>query len=160
MGMLKVKFLSCLLVILASLSGAAMGQQPDIDADLLQEIESGTLRPFFNALKNGNAVQLSRYMAGEKLKQANLPKHEDKEYEKFLREYYKDAVFTIKQVSAYDELIVVDVEIDFSGRGKKETQFYLTPSLLDESGSDGLTSSGSSRRWRITSQSVDRVRVE
>jgi hypothetical protein len=155
-----LKFLGYLFFLFVSLSGAAMGEQPGMDADLLEEIESGTLHPFFNALKNGNAVQLSRYMGGEKLKQANLPKHEDKEYEKFLREYYRDAVFTIKQVSAYDELIVVDVEIDFSGRGKKETQFYLQPSLLDETGSDGMTSSGSPRRWRITSQSVDRVRVE
>lgn len=155
-----LKFFGYSFFLFISLSGTAVSDDPDIEADLLQEIETNTLRPFFNALKSGNAVQLSRYMAGEKLKQANLPKHQDKEYEKFLREYYKDAIFTIKQTAVYDEMVVVDVDIDFPGRGKKQSQFYLQPAVVDETGSDRQSAGGPSRRWSITSQREDRVRVE
>lgn len=148
------RILVFLMLFVASLYNPAMSESQGVNSALLDEIEIKTLRPFFNALKNGNVRQIERYITGEKLTEAQLPKHEDKEYEQFLREYYNDAIFSIEQVSASGDQVIVDVVIEFPGRGRKVTQFYLQEF---EKGNQGQAAV--ERHWSITEERHEQVKT-
>jgi len=147
-----------LILLVASLHNPAMGEDQGVNSVLFDEIEIKTLRPFFNALKSGNVRQVERYITGKKLKEAQLPKHEDKEYEKLLREYYKDAIFSVELISVSEDQVIVDVIIEFPGRGRKVTQFYLQQQdQKSEKGS--LEQSAAGSRWRITEQRHEQAKT-
>ena len=143
-----------LMLLVASVHIPAMGESQGVNSALLDEIEIKTLRPFFNALKNGNVRQIERYITGKKLTEAQLPKHEDKEYEEFLREYYNDTIFSVEQVSASGDQVIVDVVIEFPGRGRKVTQFYLQELEKGNQGQAAIE-----RRWSITEERHNQVKT-
>lgn len=142
-------------MLLFMLQVPAMGDEPQPSPELLDEIESNTLRPFFNALKSGNVRQIERYISGIKLQEAQLPKNEDPEYQELLREHYRDAVFTVERAVSSDDQIVVDVRVEFPGRGEKLTQFYLQHQAQDM-GMPGQAAATSVKRWSITDQRHNR----
>lgn len=141
-------------LLVFSLNNPVMSENQGVNAVLLEEIEVKTLRPFFNALKSGNVRQIEHYMTGEKLAESQLPKHEDKEYEEFLREYYRDAIFSVEQVTESGDQVIVDVVIEFPGRGRKVTQFYLQQHDLGL-GKGNEVQVVTERRWGIIEQRHD-----
>lgn len=137
------------------LINVAESEEQNVSTELLEELNSSVLRPFFNALKSGNVERIRYYLAGKKHEQSQFLLNDDKEYQAFLREYYRDAIFNVVQATSSDGLVVVDVTIEFPGRGRKLTQFYVQDQQQN-SGSQGATAV--ERRWRITEQHNNRKR--
>lgn len=148
-------FLFMTILLFFLLHAPAIGDdEPQLSPEVLDNVENNTLRPFFNALKNGNVRQIERYISGQKSQEAQLPQHEDREYQEFLREYYQDAVFFVERAVSSGDQIIVDVKIEFPGRGRKLTQFYLQQQDLDKDIQGEVAASG--RRWSIVEQHHER----
>ena len=131
---------------------AIAGEASQLPPEVLDDVKNNTLRPFFNALENGNVRQIERYISGQKAQEARLSQNEDSEYRELLKEYYRGVVFSVERAVSSGDQIIVDVKIEFPGRGWKLTQFYLQQQDVDVQG--GAASSG--RRWSIVEQRHDR----
>jgi hypothetical protein len=137
-------------MLLFCLNTVAMGEETDVASTQLDEIENKALIPFFNALKSGNVVSIKRYLAGEKYEKYRSTSSEDREYEKMLREHYKGATFSVERASIVDGQVVVDVLIEFPGRGRQLTQFYLQDQADNlENGKRDQNQARKKADWRI-----------
>lgn len=124
-------------------------EEADASPALRDEIEAHTLRPYFNALRNGNVMQIGRFITGAKRREAQLPEQEDKDFEELLRRYYKGTVFTIERAVMHGEQVVVDVRIEFPGRGRKQIRLYLQ----DTRGSGkGVAQASAGQGWMIADE--------
>jgi len=150
------KFLCYVMCALAILYGVAMAEERDFPQAQLDEMESRTLRPFFNALKNGNVEIVRHYITGEMYEESRLLLEENSEYPKFLREYYKDAVFSVERGVSSNNQVIIDFSIEFPGGEKRVVQFVLEEL---ESKSENLgQQKAAEKRWRISKQPSNRVR--
>lgn len=148
-------FLSCTLLLFFSLCTEAMSDELNNASVQLDEIENKALRPFFNALRSGNVEAIKRYLGGKKYEESRFLSNEDKGYADMLKEHYKDAAFSVERAISVDDQIVVDVVIEFPGRGRKITQFYLQDQIGNhENAKVGAKASD----WRIIDQKNNRDR--
>ncbi len=138
------------MLLFMTLNASAVSEELDLAPGLLEEIETGALRPYFNALKSGNVEKIGRYITGKKREQAQLSKHEDKEFQDLLRRYYKGAIFTVERAINLEDQIIVDVLIEFPGRGRKRVQFFLQDQNQQPEGGGAQITGG--RHWMINDE--------
>ncbi len=134
-----------------TLHSPAMSEERSLNPALHEEIESRTLRPFFNALKNGNVEVAKRYMTGTMYEEFRVALDVDAGYPDFLREHYKDAVFSVEGGIITDEQVIIDVGIKFPVIGKQVTQFYLQKQDSGQENSNSEQAAGE-MHWRISEQ--------
>lgn len=151
--MTRVLFYTILLLF--TLNHPAMSEEKSLPPGLLTDVENKTLRPFFNALKNGNVEIIKRYITGEMYEESRILLEENKGYSEFLRERYKDAVFSVKRGVSSDRHLMVDIEVEFPGRGKQISQLRLEESWQENA---GKVQAIEERRWRISKQRNDPAR--
>lgn len=132
-----------------------MSQEKNITPVMLEEIGSKTLRPFFNALKTGNVELIKRYISGKMYEDSQVLLNENQQYPEFLREQYKDAVFSVERGVSTEKGFIVDVSIEFPGGGKRVSQFVLHEQGQESQSRQQTVGGG---RWRITEQQNNRVR--
>jgi len=130
------------------LNEPAICGESNVSPMLLEEIQNKTLRPFFNALKNGNVEQIKRFFSGKMYSEYRLLLEENKGYPDLLREYYKDAVFSVERGITSDNRIIVDFSVEIPGKRKQVSQYILQEQNI-ENVNHGQTDE---RLWRITEQ--------
>lgn len=135
-------------LLLLTLNEPALSEEQHINPVLLDEIEKNTLRPFFNALKNGDVEQIKHFFSGEIYSEYRLLLEENKGYPDLLREYYKDAVFSIERGVTADNMVTIDFSIEFPGKGKQVSQYILQKQSIENIG----RSQADERRWSIVDQ--------
>lgn len=150
------RVLFCSMLLIAMLHNLAMSEERDLDGVLFEEIESKTLRPFFNALKNGNVELIKHLFSSEMYEEYRLLLDENGDYPDFLREYYRDAVFSVERGMRIDNRVVVDFSIQFPGKGRQTSQFVLQ---VQDQGreSDSRERVAGERRWQISEQRNDQA---
>lgn len=148
--MKRILFFTLLSISIMHNSAVSGGGQ-DVDPALLQEIESKTMRPFFNALKNGNVEVIKQHISGEMYEESRILLEENEEYPAFLREHYRDARFSVKRGVSSDKGAVVDVMIEFPGGGKQVFTYQLQEqeSPQQQGGENRGQQVSSERHWRI-----------
>lgn len=104
------RLLFSVFLLFSMLHTPAMSEEQMLSAGLLEEIEKA-MRPYFNALKSGNTQRIIHYTSGKKQQQFQRRLKRDKEYSKFLREFYKDAVFSVMDGVTTDEGVIVTVHV-------------------------------------------------
>lgn len=136
-------------LLLSLFNNLLMSEELDVPAALLEDVENKTMRPFFNALKNGNVEIIKQYISGEMYEESRILLEENKGYPEYLREHYKGAIFSVKRGVSSDNQLIVDVSVEFPGRGKQISQY-----ILEEPGSESVSRGQSveEMHWRITGQ--------
>ena len=107
------------------------------------EIESNVLKPFFEALKNGDVSSLLGLISGEMYKNNRVLLEQNKQYPEFLRKYYSGAKFRVEKAVQMNGEVVVDVLIEFPS-GRQSTNRWR----LSESTGNQLAS-GQMSGWKI-----------
>lgn len=138
-----------MMLALAIPHGVVMAGERALSQAQLDEIESRTLRPYFNALKNGNVKLLKRYFSEEMYAEYRVLLEENRGYPETLRKHYKDAVFSVEQGVTSDSGIIVDFSIEHPGRGKQVVQYYLQE---QNSESDYTAQVADGAQWKIIGQ--------
>ena len=64
------------------------------------EIESNVLKPFFEALKNGDVSSLLELISGEMYRNNKVLLEQNEQYPEFLRKYYSGAKFIVEKAEA------------------------------------------------------------
>ncbi len=125
------------------------GEIPQSDS-LHSEIQDGAILPFFTALKNGDINAIKRYVSSEMYMKYKRLLEDNKEYPKFLRDYYRGAKFRMERTTRIDNHAVVDVMIEFpDGRRSIKKMRVLKKR-------SGLQGRNRSKSWRIGEQALDR----
>ncbi len=151
---MKKSLFSIILCFSATFHNVAFSEEIVISSEFQGEIENTLMRPFFNAMKNGNVEAIKRYITGEKYDEARMMLT-DKDYPAFLRKYYKDAEFSVEKGVFSDDGVVVDIVIEFPEGGTQTTQFYL---LDPNKGNENSGRSAGEKHWKITEQRNKRAR--
>lgn len=151
---MKKSFFFIMLFFIISWYSVAFSEEKNISPELQEEIENAVMRPFFNAMKNGNTQAIKRYITGKKYDEARIMLDDDKDYPAFLREYYKDAIFSIENGVLTDGGIVVDILIEFPNGGRQTTQFYLQNPGKESGHSVQVAGE---RQWKISEQRNNRA---
>lgn len=141
-----------IILLFSMLHYPAMSEEANLNSALLKEIENKTLRPFFNALKNGNMEVLKRYMTGAMYEEFKVALDVDIGYPGSIREHYKNAIFSVEGGRVADNMIIVDVGIEFPVIGKKITQFYLQEQDIGRGSGQQVVGE---RLWRIGKQRIE-----
>lgn len=133
--------------LLFTLIPPASSEEKSLSPELLEEVESKAIRPYFNALMHGNMELVMHYTTGKKHGKIQRLLDRDKEYPKFLREFYKGAVFSVKHGVFTEDGVIIDVNVDFP-RGEILTYRLI---LQREERNGGAQAAGVGR-WQITEE--------
>jgi len=140
---LLFSFLS--LVFMCTIANAGEISRSD---SLYTEIQDGAVLPYFTALKNGDINGIKRHISSEMYTKYKRLLEDNKEYPKFLRDYYRGAKFRMERTTRIDNHAVVDVMIEFPDGHrsiKKMRVLKKRAGLQDRSGSNN---------WEIDYQAV------
>jgi hypothetical protein len=122
--------------------------ESNLPAEVLEEIESKTLSPYFNALKTGNVQMLKGYFSDEMYAEYRVLLEDNKGYPRTLRNVYKDAIFSIEKGVVSDNGILVEFSIQFPGGSKQIVQYEL----IQQVRGDQNLERGEAVRWKIKGQ--------
>ena len=143
---LLFSFLSLTFICTIAYAGEIFQSDP-----LYVEIQDGAILPFFTALKDGDINAIKRYVSSDMYSKYKRLLEDNKEYPKFLRDYYRGAKFRMERTTKNDSHVVVDVMIEFPNGYRSINKLRV----LKEK--NGLQSRNRSKRWRIGEQSLDRA---
>jgi hypothetical protein len=111
------------------------------------QIADETLRPYFEALKNGDVVSIKKVIAGKMLQRNLVLLDQNKNYPDFLRDYYQSVEFSIMAVELADDDIQASVSILFPGNESVRTVYILHRYIIkDASGNPDIEA------WKIVRQ--------
>jgi uncharacterized protein YktA (UPF0223 family) len=97
-----------LLISVALISTLSYSQDTDSVYSDEIDMENTVILPFLNALKNGDVKKIKNYLSTDTYNEYKKLLEENKEYPKFLRDYYKDAKFRVVRASSE-----VEGEVEF-----------------------------------------------
>jgi len=138
---LLFSFLS--LAIMCTISNAGEISRSD---SLYREIQDGAVLPFFMALKNGDISGIKRHISSEMYTKYKRLLEDNKEYPKFLRDYYRGAKFRMERTTKIDNHVEVDVMIEFPDGHRRIKKMRV----LKKRG--GLQDRSESNNWEIDNQ--------
>lgn len=143
------RILFCLLLLLFLPHNAVMSQERILGPEELGEIENTTLRPFFNALVNGDVEAIKRYFSEKKSQATGLLDLEGEAYKMYsnkLKIKYEGVVFSVDRGAVSGNQIIIDVVMKFPGGGWGAKQYYL------EAQSGNVDGVSDAMQWRITDE--------
>lgn len=105
---LILSFLS--LILLSAISNA---EEMPLSDSLYVEIQNAVIYPFFRSLKDGDINAIKRYISSDMYKKNKRLLEQNRDYPKFLRDYYQGAKFRTERAKKIDGDVVVDVVIEF-----------------------------------------------
>src|ERR1044072_6003309 len=76
----------------------ACGAQNVPTVEDTQQVQA-SLQPLFMAMKNGDVQTMEKYFAGQMYAQYKVLLEENSEYPQFLRDFYRDAKFSVGNVT-------------------------------------------------------------
>lgn len=112
------------------------------------EIQDNVVLPFFAALRNGDVNAIKRYISSDMYSTYKRLLEDNKEYPKFLRDYYRDAKFHVERTNKVDDRVEFDVVIEFPDGNRSINKLRVLKKrgrLQDRSGSNN---------WEIANQTV------
>ena len=116
------------------------------------EIRNDAILPFFTALKNGDINAIKQYISPEMHARYKRLLEDNKEYPKFLRDYYRDARFSMEGATTTDNQVMVDVMIEFPDGHRRIKKMRVFKEANGLQGSNGINS------WRIDDQAANNAR--
>ena len=125
-------------------------QSADVDPFSDIEIQDTVILPYLNALKNGEVNEIKKYISAAMYNEYKTLLEQNKEYPKFLRNYYKDAMFSVVRVSEIGGEVDFEVLIEFSDG----SQSISTLSVSQEKNVDNAAPDNN--RWRISAKPFNR----
>ena len=108
------------------------------DNDIFEGILNASVYPFFKALKDGDVGSIKQLIAGEMYERKKALLEKNKEYPKFLRNYYEGIEFYVEDTTRSGDYIVVDFLIEFADGNQNLARMYLEQSKIDANGSHGV----------------------
>ena len=141
---LILSFLS--LIFISTISHA---QEITLSDSFYLEIQDSVIYPFFRSLKDGDIKAIKRYISSDMYSKYYRLLEQNRDYPKFLIDYYQGAKFRTERAKEIDGYVVVDVVIEFPNGSRIQNKFRL----LKEKG--GFQGKNRSHSWRI-SEILDR----
>lgn len=93
--------------------GVALSQELKPLDPIYASLLNKSLRPCFKAMKKGDIDTIKKYISGDLYEKSRILLEQNKDYPKFLRNYYKNATFNVKHVEKINDEIFVEIEIIF-----------------------------------------------
>lgn len=117
-----------LLPLLLFVSGHELlyAQELCIGEALYSDMRSETFSPLFKALRDGNVEVIKRYISGDMYRQNRVLLEENKDYPRFLRNFYRGANFSVERAIMAEGDIIADVVIEFPQGSKSFTRLRLS----------------------------------
>lgn len=143
---LLFSFLS--LTLICTITYAGEISQSD---SLYIEIQDGAILPFFTALQDGDINAIKRYVSSAMYSKYKRLLEDNKEYPKFLRDYYRGAKFRMERTTKIDSHVVVDVMIEFPNGYRSINKLRVSKKT------SGLQDRNRSNSWKIDDQALDRA---
>ena len=130
-------------IAVALLSTPSIAQPVDMADSVGLEIQDAVVLPFFEALKNGDVNEIKQYLSTRMYNEYKTLLEQNKEYPEFLRNYYRDATFSIASASKIDGEIEVDVIIEFPNNSQSVSKLIVSEETQRDAAIPGK------QRWRI-----------
>lgn len=141
---MKKTFFTVILIFISLNIAPATGQNTHFKKTEIITIQNTVLLPFLEALKKGDTKEIKKYLSSDTYKEYKRLLEENKKYPEFLRNYYKDADFSVLDVSGnVDEGIVYEVMIEFPN-GSTMVSDYKIKEYQEDMGKQ------KQKKWRIT----------
>ena len=122
--MKRILFLLPLLVFIIS-SELLSAQELYVGEALHSNIMNKTFFPLFEALRSGDTEAIKNYISGDMYRQKKVLLEENKDYPRFLREFYRGANFSVERAALIDGDIIADVVIQFPQGSKSHVMLRL-----------------------------------
>ena len=142
---LILSFLS--LIFLSAISNA---EEMPLSDSLYLEIQNVVSYPFFRSLQDGDINALKRYISSDMYKKYKRLLEQNRDYPKFLRDYYQGAKFRTEKAKEIDGYVVIDVVIEFPNGSRIQNKLRVS----EEKGR--FQGKNRSNRWRISEMPLDR----
>jgi hypothetical protein len=123
--MKRILFLLPLLVFIIS-SELLSAQELSVGEALHSNIMNKTFFPLFEALRSGDTEAIKNYISGDMYHQKKVLLEENKDYPRFLREFYRGANFSVERAVLIDGDIIANVVIEFPDGDKSHVLLRLT----------------------------------
>lgn len=106
--LLAVLVLGIAFVAVSSRLSAAQGAVPD---SAHKAAISRTVLTYFRALQGGNVVRLKDYLSEEEYRQYKVLLEQNREYPRFLKDFYRGASFHVGDVVRHEDHTIINVTI-------------------------------------------------
>ena len=137
--------LLAVLIVFSLISTPSMGQDTGLADSEYKEIQDTVIFPFFKALKKGDVNEIKRHLSSDTYNEYKRLLEENKEYPKFLRDYYKDAKFSVVRASSeVDDEIEFKVFVEFPNGSEIVNQYKVAKEMNVNGAMRGQ------KKWRIT----------
>lgn len=100
-------------MVIACIATPCVAQNASLGHWSSSEIQDSVIFPYFKALKSGDVKEIKKYLSTSMYNENKRLLEENKAYPEFLRNYYKDAVFSVEKVSTVDGEAEFDVVVEF-----------------------------------------------
>jgi len=121
------KFLFLLpLLLFAGSHELLYAQELCINEALYGDMRDETLLPFFRALRDGNVEVIKHYISGDMYRQSRVLLEKNKDYPRFLRDFYQGASFSVERAITAEGNIIADIVIEFPQGSKIFTRLRLS----------------------------------
>ena len=117
-----------LLPLLLFVSGHELlyAQEVYIGEALYGDMRNRTFLPLFKALRDGNVEVIKRYVSGDMYRQNRVLLEENKDYPRFLRNFYRGAKFSVERAIVTEGDIIANIVIEFPQGGKSFIKLRLS----------------------------------
>lgn len=134
-------------IVVVFIATPSSAQSAEVEPFSDIEIQNAVILPYFQALKNGAVNEIKKYLSTAMYNEYKSLLEQNKEYPEFLRNYYKDATFSVVRVSEIADEFEFDVQIEFPNG----SQSISTLSVSQEKNVDNAVPDDN--RWRISVKS-------
>jgi hypothetical protein len=139
-------FLLIYLIMSALISTPSVAKETAVSDPADIEIRQSVLLPFFEALKNGDLHTVSQYLSTDMYNEYKKLLKENKQYSKFLRNYYRGAKFSMLKALNVGDEFEVDIIIEFPNGSQSICKWRVW-----EEGD------GDVKRWQISDKPFKKV---
>lgn len=141
---MKIIMLLIYFIVVVFTATPLSAQSADVEPFSDIEIQDTVILPYLNALKNGEVNEIKKYISAAMYNEYKTLLEQNKEYPKFLRNYYKNAKFSVVRASEIDGEVEFDVLIEFpNGSQSIRTLSVSQDNNIDKAAPDD-------NRWRIS----------
>lgn len=118
-------------------------QEVPLGDSLYIQIKNQILFPYFRALRDGDVSTIKRCISEDMYKKNKALLEQNKDYPKFLRDFYRGARFRSDKAVEIDGNIIVDVVIEFQGSHRSLSKLRLCKER------DGSQGNDKGESWRV-----------
>jgi hypothetical protein len=136
----------CFFAVLFNTNNLLFAQEIVKSNVLYTEIITETMEPYFDALKSGDVSIIKQLISGRMHERNKTLLEQNTEYPEFLRSYYQNVTFAVKNVETYGDDILVTAMLEFPNYEQVDSRYILRKNI--EEGNAG----GIGRGWVIVDQ--------